>query len=82
MSRDDATVKEGEDEEWRGRAMGGTEAEYWDEMDGIGDRPLPDFLPPPDQLIRRPGQGQGDAGVKLGERQLPPARSQAPRRAY
>lgn len=36
--------------------MSDTEADYRDdlgEMDGIGERPLPDFLPPPDQLIRR-----------------------------
>ena len=36
--------------------MRGTEADYTDdlgEMDGIGDRPLRDFLPPPDQLLRR-----------------------------
>lgn len=36
--------------------MRGTETEYTDdlgEMDGIGDRPLRDFLPPPDQLLRR-----------------------------
>lgn len=36
--------------------MHGTEAEYTDalgEMDTIGDRPLRDFLPPPDQLLRR-----------------------------
>ena len=33
-----------------------TEADYRDdlgEMDGIGERPLPDFLPPPDRLVRR-----------------------------
>jgi predicted DNA binding CopG/RHH family protein len=36
--------------------MRGTEAEYIDdlgEMDDIGDRPLRDFLPPPEQLLRR-----------------------------
>ena len=36
--------------------MSGTHAEYRDdlgEMAGIGERPLPDFLPPPDQLVRR-----------------------------
>ena len=36
--------------------MRGIEAEYTDdlgEMDGIGDSPLPDFLPPPDQLLQR-----------------------------
>lgn len=36
--------------------MSGTEADYRDdlgEMDGIGERPLPDFLPPPDRLVRR-----------------------------
>ena len=36
--------------------MSGTEADYRDdlgEMDGIGDRPLPDFLPSPDRLVRR-----------------------------
>ena len=36
--------------------MGGTDADYRDglgEMAGIGERPLPDFLPPPDQLVRR-----------------------------
>lgn len=36
--------------------MRDSEADYTDdlgEMDGIGDRPLPDFLPPPDQLLRR-----------------------------
>ena len=36
--------------------MGGTEADDTDdlgEMDGIDDRPLPEFLPPPDQLLRR-----------------------------
>ena len=36
--------------------MGGTDADYRDdqgEMAGIGERPLSDFLPPPDQLVRR-----------------------------
>ncbi len=36
--------------------MSDTEADYRDdlgEMDGIGERPLPDFLPPPDRLVRR-----------------------------
>ena len=36
--------------------MGAAEAGYGDdqgEMKGIGRRPLPDFLPPPDQLVRR-----------------------------
>ena len=36
--------------------MSKTEADYRDdlgEMDGIGERPLPDFLPPPDRLVRR-----------------------------
>jgi hypothetical protein len=36
--------------------MSGIEADYREdlgEMDGIGARPVPDFLPPPDQLIRR-----------------------------
>ena len=36
--------------------MSGTKAEYRDdlgEMAGIGERPLPDFLPPPEQLVRR-----------------------------
>ena len=36
--------------------MSPTEADYRDdlgEMDGIGERPLPDFLPPPDRLVRR-----------------------------
>ena len=40
--------------------MSGTEAEYRDdlgEMDGIGEWPLPDFLPPPGQLVRCPGHG-------------------------
>ena len=40
---------------WR-TAMSGTEAYYRDdlgEMSGIGERPLPDFLPPPDRLVRR-----------------------------
>ena len=37
-------------------AMSDTEADYRDDlgdMDGIGERPLPDFLPPPDRLVRR-----------------------------
>ena len=36
--------------------MSDTEADYRDdlgEMDGIGERPLPDILPPPDRLVRR-----------------------------
>jgi hypothetical protein len=36
--------------------MSGTEADYRDdlgEMDGIGERPLRDFLPPPERLVRR-----------------------------
>ena len=36
--------------------MSGTEADYRDdlgEMDGIGARPLRDFLPPPERLVRR-----------------------------
>ena len=36
--------------------MSGVEAGYRDdlgEMEGIGQRPLPDFLPPPGQLVRR-----------------------------
>ena len=36
--------------------MSGTEADYRDdlgEMDGIGERPLRDFLPPPEELVRR-----------------------------
>lgn len=36
--------------------MRDTEADYTDdlgELDGIGDRPLPDFLPPPVQLNER-----------------------------
>lgn len=36
--------------------MSGAEAGYRDhlgEMEGIGQRPLPDFLPPPSQLVRR-----------------------------
>ena len=36
--------------------MSNTGADYRDdlgEMDGIGERPLPDFLPPPDRLVRR-----------------------------
>ncbi len=36
--------------------MTDTEADYRDdlgEMDGIAERPLPDFLPPPDRLVRR-----------------------------
>jgi hypothetical protein len=36
--------------------MSDTEADYRDDlgdMDGIGERPLPDFLPPPDRLVRR-----------------------------
>lgn len=35
--------------------MSGTEAADRDdpgEMDGIGERTLPDFLPPPDRLVR------------------------------
>ena len=34
--------------------MSTPEADYTDdqgEMDGIGDRPLPDFLPPPERLV-------------------------------
>ena len=36
--------------------MGGIKAGYQDdlgEMDGIGARPAPDFLPPPEWLVRR-----------------------------
>ena len=36
--------------------MSGTEADYRDdlgEMDGIAERLLRDFLPPPEQLVRR-----------------------------
>jgi hypothetical protein len=36
--------------------MRGTGGEYRDdlgEMEGIGAQPLPDFLPPPDRLVRR-----------------------------
>ena len=64
--------------------MSGTSAEYRDdlgEMDGIGERPLPDFLPPPDQLVRQPGHRQGDAGAEPGERRLLPRRDQTPGRA-
>lgn len=64
--------------------MSGTEAEYRDdlgEMDGIGERPLPDFLPPPDQLVRRPGHGQGDTGAEPGQRRLLPRRGEATGRA-
>ena len=51
--------------------MSGTEAEYRDdlgEMDGIAERPLPDFLPPPDRLVRCPAHAQSDAGAEPGER--------------
>ena len=61
--------------------MSGTHAEYRDdlgEMDGIGERPLPDFLPPPDQLVRCPGHGQGDAGAGPGERRLLARRGRTP----
>ena len=64
--------------------MSGTEAEYRDdlgEMAGIGERPLPDFLPPPDQLVRCPGHGQGDAGAEPDQRRLLPRRSQTLGRA-
>ena len=64
--------------------MSGTHAEYRDdlgEMAGIGERPLPDFLPPPDQLVRCPGHGQGDVGAEPGERRLLPRCGQTPRRA-
>lgn len=46
--------------------MGAAEAGYGDdqgEMKGIGRRPLPDFLPPPGQLVRLPGYGRGGAGA-------------------
>ena len=36
--------------------MSGIETNYRDDLgetDGIGERPLPDFLPPPDRLVRR-----------------------------
>lgn len=36
--------------------MHGSEADYTDdlgEMDDMGDRPIRDFLPPPDQLLHR-----------------------------
>jgi hypothetical protein len=36
--------------------MSDTQADYRDdlrEMDGIDERPLPDFLLPPDRLVRR-----------------------------
>ena len=36
--------------------MSDTKADYRDdlgEMDGIGEQPLRDFLPPPEQLVRR-----------------------------
>ena len=64
--------------------MSGTSAEYRDdlgEMAGIGERPLPDFLPPPDQLVRCPGHGQGDVGAEPGERRLLPRQSQTAARA-
>ena len=40
------------------------------EMDGIGERPLRDFLPPPEQLVQCRGNGQGQAGPESGERLL------------
>ena len=61
-----------------------TKADYRDdlgEMAGIGDRALPDFLPPPDQLVRCPGHGQGDAGAEPDQRRLLPRRSQTLGRA-
>lgn len=64
--------------------MSGTKADYRDdlgEMDGIGERPLPDFLPPPDQLVRRPGHEQGDAGAEPGEPRLLPRQRQTAGRA-